>query len=142
MEILLGFMLALSTIIFVKRFILSESVVRKHKISEIRYRQSHIFSLLAPMMPYMPLQKERPPSQSLLNDQKNKQRIVFTDDKAYWISNNAFYEASVVDGEVDKTTTKVVDTMTMDKVELDKMIFIVQKLTEGTKNDFGNPGIG
>jgi hypothetical protein len=31
--------------------------------------------------------------------------------------------------------------MTMDKVELDKMIFIVQKLTEGTRNDFGNPGI-
>ena len=65
-----------------------------------------------------------------------------TDDRAYWIKDNTFYEANLVDGEVDKNTTKVVDTMTMDKVELDKMAFIVQKLTEGTRNDFGNPGIG
>ena len=32
--------------------------------------------------------------------------------------------------------------MAMDKVELDKMFFIVQKLTEGKNNDSGNPGVG
>jgi hypothetical protein len=77
----------------------------------------------------------------MLNNQKNQQRMIFTEDKAYWIKDNAFYEAKVVDGEIDKENAKVVDTMAMDKVELDKMIFIVEKLTEGIKNDFGNPGV-
>ena len=141
MEILLGFILSFLTILFVKKFILTDNLMSSSSIPTIRYSQSYLFDLVSPTVSYVPLQKYARPSQSYLNDQKNKQRIIFTDDKAYWIKDNAFYEAAIVDGEVDKTTTKVVDTMTMDKVELDKMIFIVEKITEGTRNDFGNPGI-
>jgi hypothetical protein len=141
MEFLFGFALALLTIFAARHFIIDKEISWSRKSLGIRYTQSYIFELLYPSMSYKPLYKTRKPSQSLLNEEKNKQRIIFTDNKAYWIKDNAFYEASLIDGEVDKTTTKVVDTMTMDKVELDKMIFIVQKLTEGMKNDFGNPGI-
>jgi hypothetical protein len=141
MEFLLGFLFSFATILFVKRYILNNKLINETKASKIVYRQSHIFSLIAPAIPYMPLEIEIRPTQSFLNDQKNKQRMIFTEDKAYWIKDNTFYEAEVVDGEIDKNTTKVVDTMTMNKVELDKMVFIVQKLTEGNRNDFGNPGI-
>jgi hypothetical protein len=141
MEFLFGFVFCFATILFIKRYMLNDKLFGETKTSKIVYRQSHIFSLIAPAIPYMPVNIEIRPTQSFLNDQKNKQRIIFTEDKAYWIKDNAFYEAKVINGEVDKENAKVVDTMTIDKVELDKMIFIVEKLTEGTKNDFGNPGI-
>jgi hypothetical protein len=57
-------------------------------------------------------------------------RVLFVDNKAYWISNNSFYSADLEDGIVNQNTTKVVDIMGMDKVELDKMSFIVEMLTE------------
>jgi predicted ATP-dependent endonuclease of OLD family len=142
METLFGFVLAFATIFFIKRFVLTEALLDKNKTVKVIYRQSHIFSLIAPSLPYMPIQIPFKPTQSYLNEEKNRQRTIFTEDKAYWIKDNAFYQASLLDGEIDTSTIKVVDTMTMDKVELDKMIFIVQKLTEGTRNDFGNPGIG
>ena len=44
----------------------------------------------------------------------------------------------MVHGLVDKNTTRKVDTMTMDSVELEKTQFIVQKLTEGKQDDSGN----
>jgi len=141
MELLIGFVLALATVAFVKKFILTEKLISENTIPTLRYSQSYLYELIAPVIPYMPVARYRRPSQSFLYDYKSKQRIVFTDNKAYWIKDNAFYEASLVDGEVDSETTKVVDTMTMDKVELDKMIFIVEKLTEGITDDFGNPGL-
>jgi len=141
METLFGFVLAFAAIFFIKRFILTDKLLNKNKTVRVIYRQSHIFSLIAPALPYMPLQISLKPTQSYLNEEKNRQRTIFTEDKAYWIKDNAFYEANLSNGEIDTSTIKVVDTMTMDKVELDKMIFIVQKLTEGMRNDFGNPGI-
>jgi hypothetical protein len=143
MEFLFGFALAFGTILFIKRYILTDNLFKTNKLGKIVYRQSHLFSLIAPAIPYMPVVKTFRPTQSFLNDEKNRQRMIFTEDRAYWIKDNAFYEASLLeDGEIDNSTAKIVDTMTMDKVELDKMAFIVQKLTEGMRNDFGNPGIG
>jgi hypothetical protein len=141
MEFIVGFVAAFATLLFVKRFILNDNLINDTKGPSFIYRQSHIFSLISPALPYLDMVKKQAPTQSMLNNQKNQQRIIFTEDKAYWIKDNAFYEAQVVDGEVDKENAKVVDTMTMDKVELDKMIFIVEKLTEGMRNDFGNPGV-
>jgi hypothetical protein len=41
----------------------------------------------------------------------------------------------MIDGNVDKETTRVVDTMTMNKVQLDKMIFIIDRLREEAFDD-------
>jgi hypothetical protein len=141
MEILLGFVLAFVAILFIQRFILTDRFLERNKINRIVYRQSHIYSLIAPMIPYLPLYKRIKPTQSFINDEKKKQVVIFTEDKAYWIKNNGFYEALLANGEIDDSTIKIVDTMTMDKVELDKMIFIVEKLREGMKNDFGSSGL-
>jgi hypothetical protein len=52
--------------------------------------------------------------------------------QAYWIRSNVFYTADLNEmGLVDFDSARPVDTMTMSKVQLDKMSFIVEKLTEG-----------
>jgi hypothetical protein len=68
-------------------------------------------------------------------------RVVFVDGLAYWVKDNCFYQANVIEGKIDDFSKKVVDTMGMNKVELDKMFFIVQKLTEGKKNDGRGRGL-
>lgn len=71
---------------------------------------------------------------------KTHSRVAIVDDKAYWIQNNALLCADIVDGIVDEESTKVVDTMALDDVELKKMILVVDKLTEGTTDDSRNSG--
>ncbi len=50
------------------------------------------------------------------------------------------HKARFTDGKIDEENKIRVDMMAMDKVELDKMIFIVDKLTEGLTDDSGNSG--
>ena len=67
-------------------------------------------------------------------------RIIMVQNKAYWIKDSVLYVAQIINGEVDHDSAKEVDIMSMDKVQLDKMMFIVDKLTEGTTNDYWNTG--
>jgi hypothetical protein len=67
-------------------------------------------------------------------------RVMVVDDQAYWIKDNTFFTADMVDDNLDNDSTRTVDTMGMDEVQLKKMIFIVDKLTEGTSNDRGDSG--
>ena len=76
------------------------------------------------------MEKKNKPTQSSDYAKKNSIKVMFIQDKAYWIKDNQLYTADVVNGEVDKFTTKEVDTMTMNDVELKNTMFIVEKLTE------------
>jgi len=69
-------------------------------------------------------------TQSLDFLNKRLRKIMFIEDNAYWIDNNVVYKAKANNDEIDNNTVEKVDIMTMDKVELDKMIFIIEKLTE------------
>jgi hypothetical protein len=40
--------------------------------------------------------------------------------------------------EIDGANATLVDTMGMDKVQLDKMLFIMDQLRDGNKNDSGD----
>jgi len=66
--------------------------------------------------------------------------VVRNENNVYWIQDNVFYVADIVNGQVAEETKKRVDTSNMNKVELDKISFIVDKLTEGKRYDSGNPG--
>lgn len=140
MEFIFGVAVSFLTILFVKRFILNEKLAKQYSVGKLIYRQSHVFSLVSPYLDYLPTIEFMPETQSFVHDRSRKLRIIFTDNKAYWIKENAFYQADLLNGEVDDSTTKIVDTMSMDRVELDKMIFIVQTLTEGTTHDGGSSG--
>lgn len=71
---------------------------------------------------------------------KNSTRILVLADQAYWIKDNALYVANFTDRGVDSESAKVVDTMAMDDVELKKIIYVIDKLTEGSQIDPGDTG--
>lgn len=72
--------------------------------------------------------------------QKGMIKVIVLGDQAYWVSNNKFYVAEAVNGEVQKNTTKPVDIDSLSKVDLDKMLFILDSLRDGKRNDRGSSG--
>jgi hypothetical protein len=62
-------------------------------------------------------------------------KVIILDNQAYWIKNNIFYKAPLVDQVIDKDSAEEVDTISMDRVQLDKMLFIMDKLREGKSDD-------
>jgi len=74
-------------------------------------------------------------TQSAKHQEDSTTKVIVVDDEAYWIKNNTFYKAPLVNQKIDKDSAEKVDTTNMDKVQLDKMLFIVDKLTEGTSDD-------
>lgn len=139
MEFLLGFIAAFATIYFVKTFLFTDNFIKQNSVGRIIFRQSYIHSLIGFDTYYYGFEKQT--TQAFEFENKHKLRTVIYEDKAYWIKDNKFLVASIVDGNIDETTTKVVDTMHLDKVELEKMIFIVKKLTEGIENDGRSTGV-
>jgi hypothetical protein len=67
-------------------------------------------------------------------------KVIILDNEAYWIKGNAFYKAPIVDNHIDKDSTQQVDTISMDKVQLEKMLFIMDKLREGASDDHRSSG--
>jgi hypothetical protein len=114
--------------------------VEKQKVT-VRYSQSHIFDLVRPLLPPIinsPIKKRI--SQSTKYEEKNNIRVLIIDNVAYWVKENVFYKAEVMNNGVDSETTQVVDTIGMDSVELDKMLFIMDRLREGLDSDSGSTG--
>ena len=132
MEFLLG---TLTTILIFFLFIVF-LINRKNKREPfflIRYSQSHIHSILSPLLP----QVDQITKNVKVNNQSNKHlrntnvRVLIVEGKAYWTKNNVFYVADIINGDIDKDNAQVVDTMGMSKVELDKMLFIIDQLRKG-----------
>ena len=74
-------------------------------------------------------------SQSKIHYDKTNIKVIIFDDSAYWIKDNIFYKAPLVNQLIDKESAEQVDTIHMDKVQLDKMLFIMDKLREGINDD-------
>jgi hypothetical protein len=100
-----------------------KSVLAQRQSDSVRLFNDRIDKILEGTKP--------PKTQSTDYISKNSVRAIVVDNNMYWIVNNAFYVADIVDGNVEENTTRLVDTMTMDKVQLDKIMFIVDKLREG-----------
>jgi hypothetical protein len=137
MEYIIGSLVTLATLMLVTWSLRSPNLKEPHKIV---YRQSHIFEMIRPFMDIPIYRFPDQNSQSFNHLLSSKQRILYMEDRAYWIRDNALFVSEVVDGVINEEATKVVDTMALDKVELDQLIFIVEKLTEGTDDDGRYPG--
>lgn len=138
MELLLGSILTVITLAIANR-ILKPKVEEASK-AKLVYTQSHVYSLIAPLMAQMPAKIIRKDTQATTFLKKTYVRVVIVDNDAYWIKDNALYTAVVIDGMVDKETTRRVDTMSMDKVQLDKTMYVVEKLREGLNNEDSGAG--
>jgi hypothetical protein len=133
MEYLLGSLITIVSIVFANMLVSKKT--RTYKEKTILYTQSMIHNVLAPILPTN--QELKPPlkTQSKNHSNKNSVRVLFVSDKAYWIKDNGFYTANVVDGLVEEESTTRVDIMTMSSVQLKEMSFIVDKLTEGIDDE-------
>ena len=57
-------------------------------------------------------------------------RILIMENEGFWIENNAVYRANFNGEAIDQETKTKLDTMTMNDVELKKLIFIIEQLTK------------
>jgi hypothetical protein len=134
-EYFVGAAITLLVVVVANRYINNKTT--NAESSEITYSQSHIYELIRPFLSYV-----APPSIGVTQSTKfmNKiyLKIMVVKDKAYWIKDNTFYVAEVVDGEVKRENARAVDTMAMSKVELDEMLFIIEKLREEDNDSRGS----
>lgn len=132
-----------SFITFVGMYIFYALVIDLNKRSQnkrFRYGQSHIHSLMKPLLPpNVGLRKELN-TQAVKHLNKVQFKVIIVGPDAFWIKDNVLYTAKVTQEGVDKDTTAPVDTMAMSSVELDKMVFIVDQLRNGLKHDSGGSG--
>ncbi len=79
-------------------------------------------------------------TQSTKHYDKTNVKVIILDNQAYWIKDNIFYRAPLVGQSIDKDLAEEVDTISMDRVQLDKMLFIMDKLREGINDDSRGSG--
>lgn len=120
------------------------NLIFKKKISKafggIQASQSYIFNLIERYLPEYPDENEYPVTQATKYLDKIFVRVVIVDDKAYWVENNRLYVTDHEDDTIDKSSAQEVDTMAMDKVQLDKIMLVVEKLKEGVYDDSWDAG--
>ncbi len=136
MEYFLGSAITMVAMFITTRLILPRTL--NAKVNTLKYSQSHIHTLVMPLLPDMKSYKKKMVTQSSKHDEKINIRVVIVDNKAYFVKDGGFYCADMEGDYIDKQSATVVDTMGMDKVQLDKMLFIMDQLRDGKKNDSGD----
>jgi hypothetical protein len=112
----------------------------RKKFSKTLYRQSDIHRLLKYFFSIRLPNNEGPSSQLTKRKEKSMIKVIFVDNQAYWVSENTFFVAESVNGEIQRQTARPVNTNGLSKVDLDKMLFILDSLKNGSKNDSGSSG--
>lgn len=136
MEYFLGSFITLLTLGLARLYF--NSRVAKNAMLPVKpvYRQSSVFELLKPVtILYDYFDKKILETQATKHRDSMYVRVIFVEDQAYWIKDGELCVSEMENGAVVGDSTKPVDTIGMDKVQLDKIIFIVEKLTEGLEDD-------
>lgn len=126
---------AVLTLILVLGIIKFNKRQRRKSLNKIMYSQSYIHNLVKDRIPKQIYQKPKIVSQSIKHTEKHMVKIIVIDGMAYWVSDNIFYTAETNDGHIVHETAKPVDIGNMPKKELDKMLFILDNLGRGNKDD-------
>jgi|APGre2960657404_1045060.scaffolds.fasta_scaffold12216_6 hypothetical protein len=112
----------------------------RKRFSKTLYRQSDVHKLLKYFFSIRLINEEEPISQLTKRKEKNMTKVIFVDNQAYWVSENTFFVAESVNGEIKRQTARPVNTNGLSKLDLDKMLFILDSLKNGSKNDSGSSG--
>lgn len=83
---------------------------------------------------------EDPPSQLTKLQGKDMIKVIIMDDQAYWVSNNIFYVSDATDGRPEPGTAHPIDTTSMSKKDIEKMLSILDSLKNGSSNDSSSAG--
>ena len=121
-------------------FILKRVKSKKVSIGKLMYRQSHIHEIVKNLIPKDLTNKPNRVSQSRKHIEKNMIRVIMLDGMAYWVSENIFYVSETVNGDPDLDTARPVDTLSMSKEEIKKMLSILDSLKSGVSDERGSTG--
>ncbi len=145
MDYIIGFFSSLFLMYFGVRMAAKYMIFQQNKNQKSMLKQSDnhmlIYSILTSKGINIRPEQKNPMTQSKKRERMENIKVIIMDNSAYWIKDNAFYTAEVDQfGTVDRDTTRIVDTMGMDDVQLDQMLFIIDRLKEETFNDRGGSG--
>jgi hypothetical protein len=118
-------------------------VIRKNArkgFSKTLYSQSDIHNLLKYFFSLNISNNEKHPSQLTKRKEKDMIKVIVMGNLAYWVSENIFYVAEAIDGNIVAETAEPVDTNSMSRKDLDKMLFILYSIKNGKKNDSSSAG--
>ncbi len=136
MEYFLGSAITMIAMFITTRLISSQkNIINK---SPFRYSQSSIHEVISPLLPDLRTYKKFIDRRSEHQEERTNIKVVIFDNKAYFVKDGTFYCAEMHGTEIDGANATLVDTMGMDKVQLDKMLFIMDQLRDGKKNDSGD----
>lgn len=137
MEYFVGSVMTLVSVYFMNRLVSKSKTINK-KARIPLYSQSYLNNMVKGLYPieyFQPSFTARVKTQSTKHFDSKSTRVLYMDGLAWFIKNidgmNALHVAEISEEGFDESSAKRVDTMAMDDVQLDKTIFIVEKLTEG-----------
>jgi hypothetical protein len=107
----------------------------KKYFATVVYTQSDIHSIVKHFIPKDLFDEPKRPSQARKHLKNNSVRVLMVEDHAYWVHNNMFYVADIANGLVNPETVKPVDTSNMSNRDIDKMLFILDSLKNGSSDD-------
>lgn len=130
MEYFIGSISTFLIFIFGSRLFLNNTDLSPKKLS-FTYRQSHIHEVVKPLLPPAVYIRKPASRQSRNHEAKTNVRVIMVENKAYWVKDNLFYVADMENGIINADSTRPLDIMSMDKVQLDKILFIIDRLKDG-----------
>ena len=112
----------------------------RRSFNKTLYRQSDMHNMLKEFFFRDIFDNKAASSQSKIWKDKKTTKFLVIDQKAYWVSNNMFYVGDADNGQVRPETGKPIDISTMSPKEVNKMLFILDNLNGGRRNDSGGAG--
>jgi hypothetical protein len=111
------------------------------KYLSLSYRQSDMHEILRYFFSLNVQEKDKPLSQFQKRLDKSMLKVIVAEDQAYWVLDNVFYVADALDNQVDPETARPVNVENMSRLEMEKMLFILDSLKDGeVKNDRSGSG--
>ena len=109
-------------------------------LKNVKYSQSDIHQTLISLVPKKLNNKKEIESQSAKHAASTMIKVIVIEEKAYWVKDNIFYFSDTSNGDVVGTTAEPVDISAMSKKDIDKMLFILDNLRKGKKDDSSSTG--
>lgn len=128
------------TLLLFSSIIIVMNKKEKRSFSKTLYRQSDMHNMLKQFFFNDIFSDSDASSQSKIRKEKKTTKVMVIDEKAYWVANNMFYVGDTANGQVRPETGRPLDTSKMSPIEVKKMLFILDNLKDGNKNDSGSTG--
>jgi hypothetical protein len=106
---------------------------RKKKVSlkKVALSQVDLHGIVKGLIPSNAYLRRKKSSQMIDHIKKNITKVMATpDQKVYWVKDNEFLYADLVDGGFNPAEARLVETHEMSKEDVKKMLFILDNLTK------------